>query len=506
MKKQLFSLLGALFFLSAQQYDYDLIVIGAGCSGMTIAAYAALLCNKRVMVLDKQEYGGNMLWSYDFPLNLLAQEAENYYNAQHSDYLYAPESIDQKAFFILYSDKLKTKQQLLFQKLYYFLFHDIRINFIKGSPKVINEHTVSILDTLYTAQKIVIATGVVPTIPDIKGIDTVDYLEGKNVIPNTKQCTSLLIIGSGVLAVQLAFIYAQLGSKVIILSRNDNFLKNFDQTIKGLISARLRQLGVVIVYNVEVQEIKKKDGGVMLEAIIHQKTINYEADQLAIAVGVKASIDGLGLEDLNVQLHNGFICVDQQYKILNSSLYAFGAVTGKLFNTRTIHLEAKKFLYQLYKLEAFSYLKELKFNTVYKFPYSPHCAYKGLTEQEAQKKYGNDIKIYHFSFEQSEQAHIDNAINGMAKFICTHDGILVGVHVFGKQAGELIDFVPLGEPFYDVFLKEKDKTFPGYYNILVRAAHLCFRDMKNIDGVTFKKNSFQKIKDYMYEAFSKIFK
>ncbi len=472
-------------------FDYDLIVIGGGAGGLA----AALLSAKKgykTAIFERKQLGGGRLWSGDIPFKVLFKKAKIFYYFNNIE-----------KFGIFNSDMLPTGlinfQDYKFDRIMNHVF-DIQLEILEtikqkitinpnidvhfGAPRFINNHTLSMEGKIFTATNIIIATGARPKIPHIKGIDSIEYLTRDNFFALKSLPKSILIVGGGPLGTEMASALNRLGVDVTLIMKYGMLMPTYDYELVEMLTLNLLEEGVKIYCDTTAKEIELTDDASI--SLIAQDRAGgfrrFKAESLFVAIGSVPNVEGLDLEFAGVSYDNFGINISPTMQTNVPNIYACGDVAGMKILSRIAYFHAKIAIANMYKkphdkdiLADYTHVSKVIFT-------EPQIASAGMPEQLARKKYGDTLRIYRADYKDTEKAHIDHALIGRAKFICDQNGILLGAHIFGEQAGDLLDLVTIGKPFNEFFNNEaaKVRTSPSYVDILLEASHECNNDIEQV--------------------------
>ncbi|HAR6047855.1 FAD-containing oxidoreductase [Staphylococcus pseudintermedius] len=408
--------------------QYDLIVVGFGKAGKTLAKFAAQQ-GKRVAVIEKsaEMYGGTCINIGCIPSKVLVHDG-----------------IEAASF----NDAMQRKRDVvnaLNSKNYHNLVDEETVDVINMTASFKSAHAIDLLNAQGEAvqtiegKNIVINTGAKSVIPNIKGIDTSQRVyDSKAIMDLTQQPKRLVIVGGGYIALEFASIFANFGTTVTVLERSDQILKREDAVIAQQVTEDLTQKGIQFIYNAETEAIE--DEADVTKVVTNQGT--FEADAILVATGRKPNTEGLNLEAAGVQLgQRGEIIVNDKLQTSVDHIYAVGDVHGGLQFTY-ISLDD----FRIVKSQLFGDGKRTLAQrgvVPYTMFIDPPMARVGMTATEAREK-GYDILENQVAVNTMPRHKINNDTRGLFKAVVdAKSGQVLGATLYGQQSEELINIVKL---------------------------------------------------------------
>ncbi|EGQ1697206.1 FAD-containing oxidoreductase [Staphylococcus pseudintermedius] len=408
--------------------QYDLIVVGFGKAGKTLAKFAAQQ-GKRVAVIEKsaEMYGGTCINIGCIPSKVLVHDG-----------------IEAASF----NDAMQRKRDVvnaLNSKNYHNLADEETVDVINMTASFKSAHAIDLLNAQGKAvqtiegKNIVINTGAKSVIPNIKGIDTSQRVyDSKAIMDLTQQPKRLVIVGGGYIALEFASIFANFGTTVTVLERSDQILKREDAVIAQQVTEDLTQKGIQFIYNAETEAIE--DEADVTKVVTNQGT--FEADAVLVATGRKPNTEGLNLEAAGVQLgQRGEIIVNDKLQTSVDHIYAVGDVHGGLQFTY-ISLDD----FRIVKSQLFGDGKRTLAQrgvVPYTMFIDPPMARVGMTATEAREK-GYDILENQVAVNTMPRHKINNDTRGLFKAVVdAKSGQVLGATLYGQQSEELINIVKL---------------------------------------------------------------
>ncbi|HSH97573.1 MAG: glutathione-disulfide reductase [Methylophilaceae bacterium] len=409
-------------------YDYDLFVIGAGSGGVRAARMAAGH-GVRVAIAEDRYFGGTCVNVGCVPKKLYvyaSQFSESFTGSVGFGWKGQNPQFDWPT---LVANKTKEIDRL--QGVYDRLLQESGVAIFNGRAVLQDAHTVLVNGKSYTAERILVATGGWPFVPDVIGkefIVTSNEIFNLPVLPKR-----LLIVGGGYIAVEFAGIMHGLGVEVGILERGDKVLKGFDEDIRDFLIEQMINKGIKFYFSNSVDRIKQHEDGFTVHTMDGN---SIDTDLVMYATGRVPNTKGIGLEALGVQLNDiGAIKVNDDYQTNVPSIYALGDVTHRVNLTPVATAEGMALVNHLYANKT----GKVDYENIPTAVFSqPNIATVGLTEAQAREKYP-DIDIYKSVFKPMK-----NTLSGinertlMKMIVVRSSDKVVGMHMVGPDAGEII--------------------------------------------------------------------
>jgi len=423
---------------------YDVIVIGSGPGGYPAAIRAAQL-GLKVAIIEKESLGGVCLNWGCIPTKALIKSAQVYEYVKHSaNYGITTTGVNHDFGAVIkrsrgVADKMSKGVQFLMKKN--------KIEVIMGYGKVLSRGKVEVKDAegktkVVDGKYIIIATGGrTRELPNLKqdGKKVIGYREAM-VLPS--QPKSMIIVGSGAIGVEFAYVYNSMGTKVTIVEFLPKVVPVEDEDISRELEKQYRKQGIEIMTNSSVESLDTS--GALVKAKVKQQDgsfVTLEAEVVLSAVGVVANIENIGLEQNGIKTDKGRIIVDKYQQTSIATIYAIGDCSP---GQALAHVAAKEGInaaeHIAYQEKKLTHLPEgIDYNNVPGCTYSiPEIASVGYTEKAA-KEAGYELKIGKFPFMASGKASAAGATDGFVKVIFDAKyGEFLGCHMIGANVTELI--------------------------------------------------------------------
>jgi dihydrolipoamide dehydrogenase len=410
-------------------------IIGAGPGGY-IAAIRAAQLGAEVTLIEKNVLGGTCLNVGCIPTKALLHSAGLFREMLRSKVIgiTAKPEVD---FGQVQANKKEIVNRLV--SGVNSLMKANKVKVVHGSASFVNAHTLNIsndkaITEEITADKIIIATGSIPSIPPIPGLDLPVCIDSTGALSLKQIPESLLIIGGGVIGVEMASIYRAFGSQVTIVEMLSKILPAMDHEVVKQLRQRLEMDGVDIYTSAKVLSVAEENEKAVVHVEINGHEETFWADRVLVAIGRRANTAGLTLENAGVHAERGAIIVNDRMETNVSGIYAIGDCNGRSMLAHVASSQGE-----------IAAENAMGGNSKYDGRTNPSCVYTepelasvGLTEEQAKEKH-IDYKTGIFPMTANGKALIMNGGEGMIKIIADakyHE--VLGMHIFGPRATDLI--------------------------------------------------------------------
>ena len=414
---------------------YDLIVIGGGPAGYVGAIRAAEL-GAKVALVERAELGGTCLNWGCIPTKALLKSAQVYHYCKSAKSYGVAIEGDVKADLKAMVARSRQVAQTTGRGVEMLLKRS-GVEVITGEATLVSDHEIAIGDTQYSAKNILLATGASPReVPSIP-IDHQHVLSSRDALILEELPESMVVVGSGAIGSEFAFLYASLGVKVTVVEYMPQFMPLLDAEVSAAAERAFRRQRITVMTDTAVKGVTVADGKCVVE--VDQKGVakQIEADIVLSAVGIKSNIEGLGLDKVGVQVERDKIVVNSKFQTSISTIYAVGDIIVSPALAHIASAEATNCVEQLFgktsKVLDYTLTPACIFTT-------PEIASVGLTEEQAQKL-GVEYKVARYNFASSGKAAAAGDRDGFIKLLFDENKKLRGAHIIGANIVEM-----LGEP------------------------------------------------------------
>lgn len=411
-------------------YDFDLFVIGAGSGGVRAARFAAGF-GARVAVAESRYLGGTCVNVGCVPKKLLvygAHFAEDFEQASGFGWSLGEANFDWAT---LIANKNREIERL--NGIYRNLLTNSGVSLFEGHARIVDAHTVEVNGQRHRAERILIATGGWPQIPDIPGRE--HAISSNEAFFLKALPKRVLVVGGGYIAVEFASIFHGLGAQTSLLYRGDLFLRGFDGAVREHLRDELNKKGLDLQFNADIASIARNADGSLAATLKDGRVL--EADCVFYATGRRPMLDNLGLENVEVKLdERGYIEVDDLFQTSTPSILALGDVIGRVQLTPVALAEGMAVARRLFKPEEY---RPLDYRMIPTAVFSlPNIGTVGLSEEQAIED-GHKVKVFESRFRPMKLTLTENPERTLMKLVVDADSDRVlGCHMVGPEAGEIV--------------------------------------------------------------------
>ncbi len=422
---------------------YDLIVLGGGSAGLVAAGGAATL-GAKVALIEKNKLGGDCLYTGCVPSKSLIRSAKLANDMKRGEDFgfQVPDFKFENDDFASITNRVQNVIKEIEPHDAPEVFEKMGVKVIFGNPQFTgkNEIKVSLKNSgetkSFKAKRFCIATGSSPFVPPIDGLKETGFITNEEIFHLKDLPEKLIVLGGGAIGVEMGQAFQRLGAKVSIVEMGDRILSKEDAEVSDFMEDFLKKEGVKILTKSKAVKVYRDAQGEKIVTIEKEgKTEEIAGNEILAAVGRKPNTDGLNLEKAGVKYDEKRIETDEYLRTSNKNIFAAGDVTAHFQFTHTADYEAQIVLQNAFLFYPFT--KKTNFRVVPWATFTePEVGRVGLTETEARKKF-SDVEIIKVPFEENDRAHAEGETEGFAKIIL-HGKKIVGAHIVGLRAGELI--------------------------------------------------------------------
>jgi pyruvate/2-oxoglutarate dehydrogenase complex dihydrolipoamide dehydrogenase (E3) component len=418
--------------------QYDLVIIGMGSGGMVAAEFAATL-GVRVAVVERGRVGGDCLWTGCVPSKALLASAKAAHTMRVADKYGLPSVVPDIDTSLVWKRIRAVQQEVASTDDDPARFESLGIEIVRGHARLGGPKTVLVGDRELHTRFVLLCTGSRPAEPRIDGLAEAGYLTSENVFELDRAPTSVVMIGGGPIAIELAQGFNRLGIRTTVLQKGTGILPRDEPELVQVLTRKLVDEGVDLRLDVDTSRVSVEGGVKTVHGTERGAPAAWPAEELLVAVGRRSNIEGLGLDDAGVAVGPRGVEVDERMRTNVPSVYAAGDVAGRFLFTHAAGYEAVRAVRDMFfpgKGKVTDFVPWCTFT-------DPELAHAGMTIREAKDTHGDDVGVWRLDLTHSDRARADSAAEG-AIIVVTAKGRLVGAHVLAPSAGELIHELALG--------------------------------------------------------------
>ena len=411
------------------QYDYDLLVIGAGSGGVRASRMSASY-GAKVAVIEDTFLGGTCVNVGCVPKKLFVYGS------------HIAEDIEMGKSFGWSTDNVefdwatlrdnKTREIERLNGVYQNILTGAGVEIIHGRGVLKGPHEVAVGDKIYTAERILLATGGKPVVPDIPGAEHIITSDDAFYLESFPE--SVLVLGGGYIAVEFAGIFNGLGAETRLLYRGPLFLRGFDSEVRQVVADELAKKGVDVSFNINIESVEKLASGKLKVSLTNGTTTTV--DCVMSAIGRRPRFEALGLDEVGVKLDaNGKIAVDDQFQSSLPSIYAIGDIIDGPELTPVALAEGMVLARNLYGGQSLT----VDYNDIATAVFcQPNIGTVGLTEDQVQES-GRPANVFTTQFRHMKHSLGDIQEKTFMKLLIDAEtDRVLGAHMVGSDAGEVI--------------------------------------------------------------------
>lgn len=419
--------------------QYDVTVIGSGPGGYVAAIRCAQLGFKTAIIEKYSTLGGTCLNVGCIPSKALLDSSEHFHNAEHTFKSHGIEINKPK---VNFNQMITRKDEVVKQTCdgVAFLMKKNKIDVLHGHGSFVDKNTIKITsnseDQQITTDKVIIATGSKPSSLPFIEIDKDRVITSTEALTLKEVPKHLVIIGGGVIGLELGSVYARLGAKVSVVEFLDRIIPGMDSTMSKELTKSLKKLGFEFYLKHKVTEVSTKGKSVTIKAETDKnKVVELKGDYCLVSIGRRPYTEGLGLENVGIATDKaGRIETDGHLKTSVDNIYAIGDVVKGAMLAHKAEEEGTLVAEQMAGQKP-----HINYNLIPGVVYTwPEVAGVGQTEEQL-KEQGIAYKVGSFPFKALGRARASMDIDGLVKVLAQKDtDEVLGVHIIGARAADMI--------------------------------------------------------------------
>jgi mercuric reductase len=423
----------------------DIVILGSGTTAFAAARLAAAR-GKKVLMVEQSHLGGTCVNWGCIPSKTLIDKAEMYHAARRGEHWGLNLTAGPPDCATLMQLKRKAVETVRDQHYQHELDSTPNIKVLQGHGRFISPHELQVGAEIVRARQFLIAVGGAPRVIPITGLNQVPYLTSYSALHLPCFPKSLLMIGGGVVALEMGQMFARFGTQVIILERSERLLQEFDARLTLKFEEILRSEGMQVMTEVEIERVDGRPEGICLYATIKGAAVGLCAERLMLAVGTAPATEGIGLETAGVEIDaGGFIKVDAGLRTTAAGIWAAGDCTGAPLIAPA---GAREALVAMENMLDPALDKQIDHeHTPMAVFVDPEFATVGLTPAQARAK-GLQIEEAYLDLQRVPKAHVMGRSEG-GVLLCAErpSGRILGCQILAPRAADIIHEVTLAVRF-----------------------------------------------------------
>ncbi|MFW5734417.1 MAG: dihydrolipoyl dehydrogenase family protein [Oceanidesulfovibrio sp.] len=415
-------------------YDYDIGIIGAGAAGLTVASGAAQIGAKTLLVEKRDALGGDCLHYGCVPSKTLIKSAQVYHHMKSGPRYGLPPMDPPPVDFTQIRARIRSVIDTIQEHDSVERFCSLGAQVKFGAAVFVDEHAITLHGKTISADKWVIAAGARPGAPPIEGLDSVSCLTNETLFSMDRLPASMIILGAGPVAIEMAQAFVRLGCAVTVVQRSGQILSGEDKDMADMVQAVLESEGVRIITGAQARSVIENGGAkeVLYEKDGAEQTVRAEA--LLVALGRRANVDTMDLENAGVDFTKHGVGVDSKLRTNQPHIYACGDITGMHQFTHAAGYEGgvvlSNALFKFPRHADYTWMPRATFT-------DPEFAAMGMTETDCLDD-GVEYTAWVEDFAENDRSLAEGYATGRLKLIVDSKERPLGVQIFGPNAGELL--------------------------------------------------------------------
>lgn len=423
-------------FSKPKSFDANVVVIGGGSAGL-VSSIIAVGAKAKTVLIEKHKMGGDCLNTGCVPSKSLLRSGKIMSYIRRAKE-YGIDNATAEINFAAVMDRVQGVIKTIEPHDSVERFTSLGVECIEGDARITSPYSVEVNGRTVTTRSIIIASGARPLVPPIPGLEEVGYLTSDTVWSLRKLPARLLVVGGGPIGCELAQAFNNLGSKVTQVDMAPRIMPREDPEVSAAVAERFAEDGIDVLTDHRLVKFSSNDGVNCMEAEHDGETVTLEFDNVILAIGRKANVEGFGLEELELPLTpQGTIEVNNAMQTAYPNIFACGDVAGPYQFTHMASFQA--FFASINSLLGGWWRLKANYRVVPWATFTdPEVARVGLSETEA-KQQGVHHEITRYDLDHLDRALADGEAHGFIKVLTVpgKDKIL-GVTIVGYHAGELI--------------------------------------------------------------------
>jgi pyruvate/2-oxoglutarate dehydrogenase complex dihydrolipoamide dehydrogenase (E3) component len=416
-------------------FDYDIAIIGGGAAGLTITAGAAQLGARTLLIEKEPALGGDCLHYGCVPSKTLIKTAHVYHQIKQAEKFGLPAAdigpVNYRDVAARIQDVIATIQ--VHDSVERFCSLGAQVEF--GTPEFLDEHAAWLNGRTISAKQWVIATGSSPAPPRLDALNNISYLTNKEIFSLDELPASMIVLGAGPIAMEMAQAFNRLGTRVQVIQRSGQILSKEDKDMADTVMAAMEEEGVRFFLDATL--VDARETGNSKEIIIENKegnTKTLQAESVLLAQGRTPNLEGLGLEHIGLEVSRRGIPVDNRMRTNHKHIYAAGDINGTFQFTHAAGYEGgivvSDAIFHLPRKANYTWMPWCTYT-------DPELASIGMNEKAARQA-KIEYQVWSEPFSGNDRALAEGSFAGKIKMLLNEKEKPIGVQIAGPRAGDLI--------------------------------------------------------------------
>ena len=423
-------------YTKPKSFDANVVVVGAGSAGL-VASLITAGAKAKVILVERDKMGGDCLNTGCVPSKSIIRSARIMsYIKRAKEYGIddATGNVNFPAVMARVQNVIKTIEPHDSVERFTSLGVEVEL----GDAIIESPYTVVVNNRRITTRSIILATGARPLVPPIPGLDSIDYLSSDSIWSLKELPKRLLVVGGGPIGCELAQAFSHLGSEVVQVDMADRIMPREDKEVSDIVMDAFAKQGIKLLTEHKLLKFGSDESGDYMEADHQGETVRVEFDKVLLAIGRKANVEGIGLEELGLALTpQGTVRVNEYLQTSIPNIYACGDVAGPYQFTHMASFQA--WFASLNAMFGGLWRSKVNYNVVPWATFTdPEVARVGLSEQDL-KEQNIAYEVTRYQLDHHDRSLTDGEAHGFIK-VLTQPGKdkILGVTIVGYHAGEII--------------------------------------------------------------------
>jgi pyruvate/2-oxoglutarate dehydrogenase complex dihydrolipoamide dehydrogenase (E3) component len=418
------------------KFDYDLLIVGAGSAGMAAAEVAPRM-GVRAALVERGRIGGDCLWTGCVPSKTLIASARLAHGMRHAEELgLAPveSRIDTGQ---VMARVRRVQDEIAADKDNVPHFESLGVAVFQEDARLAAPHSVSISGRTVTARYILLATGSRPAPPPIDGLREVGFLTSETLFALEQLPSSIIIIGAGPIAIEMAQAMQRLGSQVTVLEALPRILSREEPALSERVHGTLAAEGVIVQAGAMITRVEWRGDLKVVSGAVGGDEREWAAEEILVATGRAPNIESLALDAAGVAYTKRGVTVDERLRTSVPSIFAAGDVAGRYLFTHSAVSEVATALRNMFYPGSKAATTSVPWTTFT----DPELGHAGMTSDEARLALGGDnVLVFHQSLADSDRARAEGE-EGEIVLVTDARYRLLGAHVLASGAGDMMGYL-----------------------------------------------------------------